>query len=42
MLESLADPSDDEHDSYLAWLGGTFDPAAFSLAEANAALQRVR
>ena len=42
MLESLADASDEEHDSYLTWLGGPFDPAAFSLAEANAALQRVR
>jgi hypothetical protein len=42
MLESLADASDDEHDSYLTWLGGPFDAAAFSLAEANAALQRVR
>ena len=42
MLESLADPSDDEHDSYLTWVGGHFDAAAFSLAEANAALQRLR
>jgi hypothetical protein len=42
MLESLADASDDEHDSYLTWLGGPFDAAAFSLAEANAALQRAR
>jgi hypothetical protein len=42
MLESLADPSDDEHDSYLTWLGGPFDASAFSPAEANAALQRVR
>jgi hypothetical protein len=42
MLESLADPSDDEHDSYLTWLDGPFDATAFSLAEANAALQRLR
>jgi hypothetical protein len=42
MLRSLADPADEEHDSYLAWLGDLFDPAHFDLAEANAALQRVR
>jgi hypothetical protein len=42
MLESLADPSDEEHDSYLAWLGGPFDARPSLLAEANAALQRVR
>jgi hypothetical protein len=38
----LADASDDEHDSYLTWLGGPFDASTFCLAEANAALQRVR
>jgi Plasmid pRiA4b ORF-3-like protein len=42
MLASLADPADDEHDSYLQWLGGPFDPTVFSLAEVNAALQRLR
>lgn len=42
MLASLADPGDDEHQSYLDWLGGAFDPAEFSLAGANAALQRLR
>lgn len=42
MLASLAEPTDEEHDSYLAWVGGPFDPAAFELAQANAALQRVR
>ncbi len=42
MLAALADPADEEHDSYLQWLGGPFDPAAFSLAETNAALQRLR
>lgn len=42
MLEALADPSHDEHDSYLQWVGGSFDPTEFDLAVANAALQRVR
>jgi hypothetical protein len=42
MLEALADPDHEEHESYLRWAGGPFDPAAFDLADANAALQRVR
>lgn len=42
MLQSLDDPADEEHESYLTWLGGAFDPTHFDLAEANAALQRVR
>jgi hypothetical protein len=29
----LADPNDDEHDSMILWVGGWFDPAAFSAAE---------
>ena len=42
MVDALRDPRHEEHDSYLAWFGGEFDPAFFELAEANAALQRVR
>jgi Plasmid pRiA4b ORF-3-like protein len=42
MLEALADPSHEEHDDFLGWVGGSFDPEAFDLAAANAALQRVR
>ncbi len=41
-LEALADPLDDEHDSYLVWVGCKFDFEAFDLGVANAALQRVR
>ncbi len=41
-LKALADPAHEEHDSYLDWVGYPFDPAAFDLAAANAALQRVR
>jgi hypothetical protein len=41
-LEAIADPLDEEHDDYLVWVGHKFDPAAFSLGVANAALQRVR
>ncbi len=42
MLEVLDDPAHEEHESYLTWLGGSFDPAHFDLAETNVALQRVR
>ena len=41
-LEAIADPDHLEHDSYLEWSGGSFDPAAFDLAGANALCQRVR
>lgn len=42
MLQALDDPNDEEHESYLRWVGGPFDPTYFEVAEANAALQRVR
>lgn len=42
MLEAVADPAHDEHDHYVTWLGGEFDPTAFDLAATNAALQRIR
>jgi hypothetical protein len=42
MLEALADPSHEEHNEYLEWAGGEFDPKAFDVAAANAALQRLR
>jgi hypothetical protein len=41
-LETIADPEHEEHEHYLLWAGGSFDPAAFDLAAVNAALQRVR
>lgn len=37
-LEAIADPEHEEHESYLEWIGGEFDPEAFDLAEVNAAL----
>ena len=39
MLEALADPKHPEHNTYLEWLGGEWDPEAFDLEEANARLQ---
>jgi len=41
-LEAVADPEHDEHEHYLTWAGGSFDPGAFDLALANARLQKVR
>jgi len=31
-LQAIADPTHDEHERYLTWLGETFDPEAFDLA----------
>ena len=42
LLAVLADPTHDEYEHLLGWVGGPFDPEAFSLAETNIALQRVR
>ena len=41
-LEAIADPTHEEHDSYLDWVGGSFDPAEFDLASAYARCQRAR
>jgi hypothetical protein len=41
-LEAIADPGHDEHDSYLDWVGGSFDPMEFDLAGVNALCQKVR
>jgi|SRR5580704_3023197 hypothetical protein len=41
-VEAVADPNHEDHERCLRWVGGSFDPTAFDLAAANAALQRVR
>ena len=41
-LAAIADPAHDEHESWLTWAGGSFDPEAFDVAAVNAALQRLR
>jgi hypothetical protein len=40
-LDALADPGHPEHRQYSDWIGGAFDPAAFSVAGANALLQEI-
>ena len=34
-LEALADPNHSEHRNLMEWIGGSFDPTAFSVAEVN-------
>ncbi len=41
-LEAVGDASHEEHENYLEWAGGSFDPEAFNLVEANAGLQHFR
>lgn len=39
LLEVLASPADEEHETMLEWVGGSFDPEAFDLAGANELLE---
>lgn len=41
-LEAMADPTHEEHDSYLEWIGDEFDPEALDLEEINQALDALR
>jgi hypothetical protein len=41
-LEAIQDPEHPEHEDYLEWIGGEFDPEAFDLDEANEALRALR
>ena len=41
-LEAIADPEHEEHEDYLEWAGGEFDPEAFDLEEVNGALRALR
>ncbi len=41
-LAAIRDPNHEEHEEYLEWIGGEFDPEQFDLAEINAALRQVR
>lgn len=42
LLEALANPEHEEHDSYREWAGDDFDPEAFDLTAVNRALGRIR
>jgi len=41
-LAAIADPSHMEHETYLEWSGGRFDPKGFDLEAANRALARIK
>jgi hypothetical protein len=38
-LEAIRDPDHPEHDEYLEWVGGEFDPESFDIDDVNAALR---
>jgi hypothetical protein len=41
MLDILADPTDEEYEEKLEWVGGDFDPEAFDVEERNKKLARI-
>jgi hypothetical protein len=41
-LDALGDPQNEEHDEYLMWVGGKFDPNAFDLESVNRQLRRIK
>ncbi|AJY27280.1 MULTISPECIES: plasmid pRiA4b ORF-3 family protein [Burkholderia] len=41
-LGAITDPTHEEHDHFLEWCGGSFDPAAFDLVLANQRLSEVK
>jgi hypothetical protein len=41
-LEAIADPDHEEHDRYLEWVGGHFDPKRFDLDATNLALSKIK
>ncbi len=40
MLRAVADPEDEEHESFVEWLGRPFDPAAFDGERATKRMRR--
>lgn len=41
-LEAVTNPGHPEHEHYLSWIGGHFDPTAFDLVDANRRLARIK
>lgn len=39
-LEAMQDPQNKEHDQYMEWIGGEFDPEAFDLESVNECLRQ--
>ena len=40
-LEAISDPEHEEHDEYLDWIGGEFDPENFDVAKFDKALKKI-
>ncbi len=40
-LEAMKDPEHEEHESYVRWWGGPYDPAALDLDDVNRGLQNI-
>jgi len=40
-LEAIHNPDHDEHEEYLTWIGGVFDPEAINLEEVNTQLRSI-
>jgi hypothetical protein len=40
-LKAMKDPKHEEHESYVTWWGGQYDPEAFDLKEVNEGLQDI-
>ena len=40
-LQAIADPSHEEHESYMEWCGGSFDPNAFDVEAVNLELAKL-
>lgn len=41
-LDAITDPSHEEHDEFLEWIGDDFDPEEFDLEYVNAALKSIK
>ncbi len=41
-LDAISDPDHEEHDEYLDWIGGEFDPEGFDVDLVNQSLKRIR
>jgi hypothetical protein len=41
-LEAINDPKHSEHETYLEWIGGEFDPKAFDMADVNEELRQMK
>lgn len=42
LLEIIQDPSHEEHEGMMEWLGGSFDPNAFDIDKANTYLHKIK